>query len=724
MQDKNKDLDTDRRDDTNGRLTTNHGIPISDNQNSLKAGPRGPTLLEDFVLREKITHFDHERIPERAVHARGSAAHGYFQVYEPLARFSKAKLFNDPALKTPVFVRFSTVVGSRGAADTARDARGFSTKFYTEDGIWDLVGNNIPVFFIQDAIKFPDLVHALKPEPHHDMPQAASAHDNFWDFAWLTPESAHMLMWVMSDRALPRSYRMMEGFGVNTFRLVNEAGKAVFVKFHWKPLLGVHGLVWDEAQKLAGKDPDFHRRDLWENIENGNFPEWEFGIQVIEEADERRFDFDPLDPTKIWPESLVPVQRVGKLVLDRNVDNFFAETEQVAFCPTNIVPGIDFSNDPLLQGRLFSYLDTQLSRLGGPNFHEIPINRPTCPVANTQRDGHKRHTVNVGPVNYQPNSRGGGCPMQSGGAGFVTYPERIDARKVRERSESFSDHFTQATLFWNSMSAPEQDHIVDAYRFELGKVDSKDIRERMIDLLLHIDRGLAHRVAYSIGVAVDGPGNDLASARKRLQEGWAKFGTTGIPGAKVAASTPATAPELSMANNPKDSIKTRKIAFLVAEGVDGDHVDAVKAALTKAGATVELISIALSPIKTAAGKPLQPDKTFLTMASIMYDAVFVPGGTNSVAALRNEGDAVHWINEAFRHCKAIAAAAEGVDLLIASNITSPNKDAQQTEAAIAALPGVVADRKPADRKAFATRFIAAIAEHRHFARQQKERVPA
>ena len=724
MQDKNKDLDADRKDDKGTRLTTNQGIPVSDNQNSLKAGTRGPTLLEDFVLREKITHFDHERIPERAVHARGSAAHGYFQVYQPLAHLSKAKLLNDPGLKTPVFVRFSTVVGSRGAADTARDVRGFAVKFYTEDGIWDLVGNNIPVFFIQDAIKFPDLVHALKPEPHHDMPQAGSAHDNFWDFAWLTPESAHMLMWVMSDRALPRSYRMMEGFGVNTFRLVNEAGKAVFVKFHWKPLLGVHGLVWDEAQKLAGKDPDFHRRDLWENIENGNFPEWEFGIQVIEEADERRFDFDPLDPTKIWPESLVPVQRVGKLVLDRNVDNFFAETEQVAFCPTNIVPRIDFSNDPLLQGRLFSYLDTQLSRLGGPNFHEIPINRPTCPVANTQRDGHKRHTVNVGPVNYQPNSRGGGCPMQSGGAGFVTYPERIDARKVRERSESFSDHFTQATLFWNSMSAPEQDHIVDAYRFELGKVDSKDIRERMIDLLLHIDRGLAHRVAYGIGVAVDGPGNDLASARKRLQEGWAKFGTTGIPGAKVAASTPATAPELSMANNPKDSIKTRKIAFLVAEGVDGDHVDTVKAALTKAGATVELISIALSPIKTAAGKPLQPDKTFLTMASIMYDAVFVPGGTNSVAALRNEGDAVHWINEAFRHCKAIAAAAEGVDLLIASNITSPSKDAQQTEAAIAALPGVVADRKPADRKAFATRFIAAIAEHRHFARQQKERVPA
>ncbi len=724
MDDKNKDLDTDRKDDKATRLTTNQGNPISDNQNSLKAGPRGPTLLEDFILREKITHFDHERIPERAVHARGSAAHGYFQVYEPLARYSKAKFLNDPALKTPVFVRFSTVAGSRGSADTARDVRGFATKFYTEDGIFDLVGNNIPIFFIQDAIKFPDLIHAVKPEPHHEMPQAASAHDNFYDFIWLTPEATHMLLWVMSDRSLPRSYRMMEGFGVNTFRLINEAGKAVLVKFHWKPLLGVHGVVWDEAQKLAGKDPDFHRRDLWENIDQGNFPEWEFGIQVIEEADERRFDFDPLDATKFWPESQVPVQRVGKLVLDRNPDNFFAETEQVAFCPSHMVPGIDFSNDPLLQGRLFSYLDTQLSRLGSANFHELPINRPTCPVHNTQRDGHMRHTVNVGAVNYQPNSRQGGCPMQNGGAGFVSYPERIDAHKVRERSESFNDHFTQATLFWNSMSDPEKNHIVDALRFELGKLDSQDIRERMVDLLLHVDPSLAHRVAYGIGVAVDGPGHDLASARKRLQEGWAKFGTTGVPGAKVAASTPKTAPEVSMAHNPKDTIKTRKIAFLVADGVDGDHVDAVKAAITKAGATVELVSLTLSPVKTAAGKALKPDKSFLTTASIMYDAVYVPGGAQSVGALRGEGDAIHFINEAFRHCKAIAATGEGLDLLISSSITDPSGGAKQSEAAIVALPGVVAERTPADVKAVAQRFIAAIAEHRFFAREKMGRVPA
>ena len=727
MQDKNKDLDADRKDDKGERLTTNQGIPVSDNQNSLKAGPRGPTLLEDFVLREKITHFDHERIPERAVHARGSAAHGHFQVYQPLAHLSKAKLLNDPALKTPVFVRFSTVVGSRGAADTARDVRGFAVKFYTEDGIWDLVGNNIPVFFIQDAIKFPDLVHAVKPEPHHDMPQAGSAHDNFWDFAWLTPEATHMLMWVMSDRALPRSYRMMEGFGVNTFRLINDAGKAVLVKFHWKPLLGVHGLVWDEAQKIMGKDPDYHRRDLWENIDKGNFPEYELGLQVIEEADERRFDFDPLDPTKFWPESLVPVQRVGKLVLDRNPDNFFAETEQVAFCPANVVPGIDFSEDPLLQGRLFSYLDTQLSRLGGPNFHEIPINRSTCPVNNTQRDGHKRHTINVGPVNYQPNSRGGGCPMQNGGSGFVTYPAPVSGHKVRERSESFNDHFSQATMFWSSMSDPEKEHIVDAFRFELGKVETKHIRERMIDILLHVDQGLAHRVAYGIGVPVDGPGNDLAAARKRLQEGWAKFGTTGLPGIKSATNSPAKAPELSMVvnpNYPKDTIKTRKVAFLIADGVNCDQVHKVQDALTKAGAAVELVSTRLGPVQTAAGKTLEPDKTFLTTASIFYDAVFVPGGTQSVGTLRGEGDALHFINEAFRHCKTIAAASEGVDLLVSSNITGPAAGPQQAEAALAALPGVIAERTPADAAALARCFIAAIAEHRHFARAQKERVPA
>ena len=458
---KDKDLEPARERVTANDLTTNQGIPVADNQNSLKAGERGPTLLEDFILREKITHFDHERIPERVVHARGSAAHGYFEVTESMAKYTRARFLQKPGTRTPVFVRFSTVAGSRGSADTVRDVRGFATKFYTDEGVFDLVGNNIPVFFIQDAVKFPDVVHAVKPEPHNEIPQAASAHQNFWDFMWLTPEAAHMIMWIMSDRAIPRSFRMMEGFGVNTFRLVNADGKAVFVKFHWKPALGVHSLVWDEAQKLAGKDPDFHRRDLWEAIEQGNCPEWLFGVQVLEEADELKFDFDPLDPTKVWPESLIPVQVFGKLVLNRNPDNFFAETEQVAFCPANVVPGIDFSDDPLLQGRLFSYLDTQLTRLGGPNFHEIPINRPTSPVFNNQQDGFMRQRIMTRKVNYQPNSLGGGCPMQLGGRpgqapgardGFVTYPERLEGHKVRARSLSFSDHFTQATMFWNSQT--------------------------------------------------------------------------------------------------------------------------------------------------------------------------------------------------------------------------------------------------------------------------------
>lgn len=416
---------------TDTYLTTNQGVPINDNQNSLKAGDRGPSLLEDFILREKITHFDHERIPERVVHARGSGAHGYFQVYKSMAAVTKAKFLQDPSVKTPVFVRFSTVAGSRGSSDLARDVRGFAVKFYTEEGNYDLVGNNMPVFFIQDAIKFPDLVHAVKPEPHHEMPQAASAHDTFWDFISLMPESMHMIMWAMSDRAIPRSLRMMEGFGVHTFRFINEAGTARFVKFHWKPLLGVHSVLWDEAQMISGKDPDFHRRDLWEAIESGAFPEWEFGVQIVEEKDEHKFDFDLLDPTKLIPEELVPVQRIGKLTLNRNPDNFFAETEQVAFHAGHVVPGIDFTNDPLLQGRLFSYTDTQLIRLGGPNFHEIPINRPIAPVHNNQRDGHMRQTINSGRTSYEPNSIGGGCPFQAGKdmGGFVSYAEKIVRRR-------------------------------------------------------------------------------------------------------------------------------------------------------------------------------------------------------------------------------------------------------------------------------------------------------
>src|SRR5690349_6350532 len=485
-------------------MTTDHGVKINDDQNSLKAGDRGATLLEDFILREKITHFDHERIPERVVHARGSAAHGVFKVYEPLAHLTKAHFLNNTAHETPVFVRFSTVAGSRGSSDLARDVRGFAVKFYTEEGNFDLVGNNMPVFFIQDAIKFPDLVHAVKPEPHNEIPQAASAHDTFWDFISLMPESMHMVMWVMSDRAIPRSLRMMEGFGVHTFRFINAKGKGRFVKFHWKPLLGVHAVLWDEAQKISGKDPDFHRRDLWEAIENGDYPEWELGVQIVEEKDEMSFDFDLLDPTKIIPEEIVPVRRIGKLTLNRNPDNCFAETEQVAVHTAHVVPGIDFTNDPLLQGRLFSYLATQLIRLGGPNFHEIPINRPVAPLHNNQRDGYMRQTVNRGQVSYEPNSLRGGCPFQAGMdmSGFTSYAERISAQKVRERSPSFFDHFSQATLFYNSQTEVEQEHIVRALRFELGKLETPPIRERMLFLLAQVDKNLASRVAEGLGLQV------------------------------------------------------------------------------------------------------------------------------------------------------------------------------------------------------------------------------
>ncbi|RYG64070.1 catalase, partial [bacterium] len=434
-------------------LTTNQGIRVSTDKDSLKAGKRGPTLLEDYILREKIQHFDHERIPERVVHARGAAAHGYFQLYKSLEEYTTAQVLTDTSLKTPVFLRFSTVAGSRGSADTARDVRGFAVKMYTNEGNWDLVGNNIPVFFIQDAIKFPDLIHAVKPEPNNEIPQASSAHDTFYDFLSLTPESMHMLMWVMSDRAIPRSFATMEGFGVHTFRLINAKGESNFVKFHWKPVLGVHSLVWDEAVKLSGQDPDFHRRDMWDSIEAGNFFEWELGIQILPEADEEKYDFDVLDATKLWPEDLIPVERVGKMTLNRNPDNYFAETEQVAFMTTNVVPGIDFSNDPLLQGRNFSYLDTQLSRLGTPNFHELPINRPVCPFSNNQRDAHMRQTINKGRVSYTPASLDGHSPEEERpGGGFNSYSQVVNGPKVRERAESFNDHYGQARLFWNSMA--------------------------------------------------------------------------------------------------------------------------------------------------------------------------------------------------------------------------------------------------------------------------------
>jgi catalase len=687
-------------------LTTNQGVRISDNQNSLKAGDRGPTLLEDFILREKITHFDHERIPERVVHARGSAAHGQFQVYESMAEYTRADFLQDPSVKTPVFVRFSTVAGSRGSTDLARDVRGFAVKFYTREGNFDLVGNNIPVFFIQDAMKFPDLVHAVKPEPHNEIPQAASAHDTFWDFISLMPESMHMIMWVMSDRAIPRSLRMMEGFGVHTFRFINDRGKARFVKFHWKPLLGVHSVLWDEAQKISGQDPDFHRRDLWEAIENGDFPEWELGVQIVEERDEHKFPFDLLDPTKLIPEELVPVRRIGKLTLNRNPENFFAETEQVAFHVANIVPGIDFTNDPLMQGRLFSYLDTQLIRLGGPNFHEIPINRPIAPVHNNQRDGYMRQTVNHGQTSYEPNSLRGGCPFQAGMdmSGFASYAERIDARKIRQRSPSFQDHFSQATLFYNSQSEIEKNHIVRALRFELGKVETPAIRERMLGLLSQVDKGLAENVAEGLGIPVprklEKPLNMSVPADvdpKKVQPKRVEQGIDASPALR----------QIDNPNFPEDTIKTRKIAVLLADGFDDQAVGEMNKALLTAGATPKLIAPRLGVVTGAKGTELKVDFSFLTAASVLFDALYCPGGKASVSALTREQDALEFVQEAFKHCKTIAASGDGADFL---NAALADK-ASSNEA------GLIVDREQTIDKT-AGQFIRSIGKHKHWEREQ------
>ncbi len=685
-------------DATDQFLTTNQGLRINDNQNSLKAGERGATLLEDFILREKITHFDHERIPERIVHARGAGAHGYFELTESLEKYTKANFLNGKGKRTPVFVRFSTVAGSKGSSDMARDVRGFAIKFYTEEGIYDWVGNNIPVFFIQDAIKFPDLIHAVKPEPHNEIPQAASAHDTFWDFASLMPESTHMLMWAMSDRAIPRSLRMMEGFGVHTFRFINESGEATFVKFILKPKLGVHSVAWDEATKISGKDPDFHRRDLWEAIESGAFPEWEFGVQLVAEKDEHKFEFDLLDPTKLIPEELVPVRVIGRLVLDRNPDNFFAETEQVAFHPGHIVPGIDFTNDPLLQGRLFSYTDTQLSRLGSPNFHEIPINRSLAPVHNNQRDGHMRQTINHGTTAYQPNTVANGCPFQAmmSQGGFHTHEERIDAKKVRARSTSFHDHFTQAALFFNSQNTAEQQHIVDAFSFELSKVKALEIRQRMVVNLAQVDASLAQKVADKLGFAVPKPGKLINQS----------YGADTDP--KSVQPTPKKpyldkSAALSMANTVKNTIKTRCIAVLAADGVNGKALSALKAALEKEGATVKVIAPKLATIKDAAGQAVPVDEPFYAATSVVYDAVFVAGGKFGDA----EADAVLFINEAFRHCKAIGASGDGVDFV-----------RQETFA------GKAGEDKAVVLGNNVKAFIQAVAQHRNWEREPARKVPA
>jgi len=693
---KHEDLELFRQRDPRPGYTTDQGIPIPHTDDSLKAGPRGASLLEDFHLREKIMRFDHERIPERAVHARGSGAHGFFQVYESLEDVTSAEFLCDTAARTPVFVRFSTVVGSRGASDMARDVRGFATKFYTSKGNFDLVGNNMPVFFIQDGIKFPDLVHAVKPEPHNEMPQGASAHDTFWDFVSLTPETLHMVLWVMSDRGLPRSYRMMEGFGVHTFRLVNAAGRSVLCKFHWRPLLGAHSILWDEAQKISGKDSDFHRRDLWDAIESGNYPEYELGLQIVDEADELAFGFDLLDPTKLLPEELVPVRRVGKLTLDRNPQNFFAEVEQVAFCVGNIVPGIDFSNDPLMQARLFSYLDTQLTRLGGPNFAELPINRPIVPVRNHQQDGASRTTIPTARALYHPNSIEGNRPtLAPPSEGFRHFEQPLQGRKVRERSETFLDNYSQARMFLHSQSPVEREHLVDACRFELGKVERLHIRERVIGHFHVIDAGFAAEVADAIGVSLPAPIAVVTTAAARSRDG---------------KSAVKTSPALSLANQPKPGIKTRKVALLALPGVKKSEVDAICDALQSRGAKVEIVSVKIGAIATDGGQPVHACQTFLTTSSVLYDAVVVPGG-KSAADLAQNAAAVHFVRESFRHAKPIGASNEGLRLLT-----------------VAALPGIeLAGRKSGDVSishgvvtvvdreltAFTLAFVDAIRQHRH-----------
>ncbi|MGI4777723.1 MAG: catalase [Janthinobacterium lividum] len=687
-------LDRVRVDSSGQVLTTNQGVKVADNQNSLKAGARGPVLLEDFILREKITHFDHERIPERIVHARGSGAHGFFEAYEPLTKYTKASLFAEAGKITPVFVRFSTVAGERGSKDTARDVRGFAVKFYTDEGNWDLVGNNMPVFFIQDAIKFPDLIHAVKPEPHHGMPQAASAHDTFWDFASLMPESTHMLMWQMSDRALPRSYRMMQGFGVHTFRLVNAEGESVFVKFHWQPKLGTHSLVWDEAVKISGADPDFHRRDLWEAIDSGEYPEWELGLQIFTEEEADGFSFDVLDSTKLIPEELVPVQIVGRMVLNRNPDNFFAETEQVAFCTAHIVPGLDFTNDPLLAGRIHSYVDTQISRLGGPNFHELPINAPIAPVHNNQRDGMHRQAIPRGRVSYEPNSLAGGSPFQAGVTqGFQSVARRIDAAesadKVRGKPEKFADHYTQAALFFNSQTPVEQAHIAAAFRFELSKVQTPAIRQRMVAGLINASPELAAKVAEGLGMELPAP---LPLA---LQ-------TPTVP--EIEAS-----PALSlMARLGDGGIRTRKIAILVAPGADGKSVATVQEALFAAGAVGRLVGSRLGTIKTADGTTIEADCTLENSPGFLFDALVLPDGQSAVEVLAADAHTLEFIKDQYRHCKTLMVLGASQALLAEAGIPMTLADGSED-------PGLIlADAS--DAAAAVTDFIAAVALPRHASR--------
>ena len=616
----------------NASLTTNQGTVISDDENSLRVGARGPTSLEDFVLREKINHFDHERIPERVVHARGSGAHGYFELTNSLSDLSKASIFQTVGEKTPLFTRFSTVAGSKGSGDLARDVRGFAVKFYTKAGNWDLVGNNIPVFFIQDAIKFPDLIHAAKPEPDRQIPQAQTAHDNFWDYASLTPESTHMLMWVMSDRAIPRSFRMMEGFGVHSFRLINEAGKSTYVKFHWRPKLGMQSVVWDEALKINGADPDFHRRDLWDSIAAGSFPEWQLFVQVFDEKFAKSFDFDILDSTKLIPEEQLPLRPVGRMVLDRNPDNFFAETEQVAFCTSHIVPGIDFTNDPLLQGRNFSYLDTQMTRLGGPNFVQIPINAPRCPMQNFQRDGFHQMHVPKGRVNYSPNSQSPAGPHENPAMGFQSAVVREEGDKLRVRSKTFSDHFSQARQFFYSQTETEQQHILAAFTFELSKVMSKPIRTRVLGQLANVDPKIAQRVAKGLG------------HRGAIEA----VSTTTAARADLKPS-----PALSILMKARPSLETRVIGLLVADGTNPAFVAAVRADARKAGATLKVVAPTIEGAVGSDGKTIDADLQLAGGPSVLFDTVLIAVEAEAAQMLASQPAAVGFVQDAFSHLKVI-----------------------------------------------------------------------
>ena len=694
--DKQSELERDRVKHKDSVLTTDQGAPVEHTDDSLSVGERGPTLIEDFHFREKLTRFDHERIPERVVHARGAGAYGFFECYEPLTDLTCADFLSEAGRRTSTFVRFSTVAGSRGSSDTPRDVRGFATKFYTREGNFDIVGNNFPVFFIQDGIKFPDFVHAVKPEPHNEIPQAASAHDTLWDFVAQQPETMHTIMWLMSDRAIPRSFRMMQGFGVHTFRLVNAEGKGTFVKWHWRPKLGTHSLVWDEAQKIAGKDPDFNRRDLWEAIEDGDYPEWELSVQLVDEQREHDFDFDLLDATKIIPEEEVPLRPIGRMVLDRNPDNFFAETEQVAFHTANIVRGIDFTNDPLLQARNFSYLDTQLIRLGGPNFAQLPVNRPVAPVHHHQRDGYGQHRIDQSQVSYHKNTLGGGCPALADWdhGGFRHYQERVDGAAIRRRSESFEDHFSQATLFWNSMSDWERQHIVDAFSFELGKVDHIPIREGVVAHLTNIDSELAARVAANIGVPA--PENGTANHGR-------------------------SSPALSQADQPR-SPATRKVAVLAADGVASETLQAVLEPLREQGVKCELLAPHDGSLQTAGGGHVEADRALVTMSSVLYDAVLVADGADSVATLSQDGEAVHYVAEAYRHAKPIAAIGEGIGLLARAPLPDgavPDPD----NGGVGERHGVLTAAGDVDAAAFASALSAALTAHRHFERSL-EAVPA